>query len=51
MRHDSGYAIPSELRSTNVGTMLGRAGEEESLQDLTISQNYRPGIPVGRLAE
>src|SRR5512147_2791621 len=34
--------ISAELENTNVGAMLGRAGEEEILKPLTICENYRP---------
>ena len=39
---ESGDVIKSELGTTNVGAMLGRAGEEEILKPLTICENYRP---------
>src|SRR5512146_3038717 len=37
-----GDRISPELESTNVGAMLGRAGEEEILKPSTICENYRP---------
>src|SRR5512146_2017263 len=39
----SGDVIPSELRNTNVGAMLGRADEEDILKPLTICENHKPG--------
>lgn len=39
---DSGYVMPSELKNTNVGAMLGRAGEEDILKPVTICENYKP---------
>ena len=38
----SRQALPMELRDTNVGAMLGRAGEEEILKPVAMCQTFRP---------